>query len=158
MCVTACTAESYANTTCVWKHDSVTAAPESCSELSCEVDRTHWQPYESAACRIKSTFSACLTSSGFCSASSSTSSYCPLLRTHAAVLSTGDIVAESTGDWTWSRDTCKHFSEKLHTKCSLFGGEKWPRICRSQRTPKNSLAEILQPPLTLDPQHLLESL
>lgn len=64
--------------------------------------------------RMKGTFSACLASSGFCSVSSSTSSYCPLLRTHAAVLSTGDIVAESTGDWTCSRETCKHSSKKLH--------------------------------------------
>lgn len=110
---------------------------------------------KSAAYRLKSTFSACLTSSGFCSASSSTSSYCPLLRTHAAVLSTGDIVAESTGDWTWNRDIYKHFSEKLYKsalKSHLFGGKNY------QVSLKTSLAEILHPSLTLGPQHLLESL
>lgn len=68
--------------------------------------------------RRGSTFSACLASSGFCSVSSTSSSYCPLFRTQAAVLSTGDIVAESTGDWTWTRNTHEYHPKQLiHWLC-----------------------------------------
>lgn len=56
------------------------------------------------------TFSTCLPSS-LLGPSSSSSSYWPLVRTHAAVRSTGDMVTDSTGDCTlWT-----------HAKKALFG-------------------------------------
>lgn len=101
-----------------------------------------WTGLKAAAHKIKSTFSACLTSSGFCSVSSSTSSYCPLLRTQAAVLSTGDIVAESTGDWTWSRDTCEHFKRnyiQIYSKIHFIWRRKMTMKLPVSKNPPNLL-------------------
>lgn len=133
----------------VWQHvqqdvmliqpvfDSVTQHPKAI--LSSAVG---WTGLEVATHKIKSTFSACLTSSGFCSASSSTSSYCPLLRTQAAVLSTGDIVAESTGDWTWSRDTCEHFKRnyiQIRSKIHFIWRRKMTMKLPVSKNPPNLL-------------------